>query len=70
MGVVYILPNGELTPVFNIRGCSNVSEYNKKNKDILYSNIDIYNKEGERNYIQYNESTYLINPDKDSTSAA
>ncbi len=68
LGVVYILPNGELTPVFNIRGCSNVSEYDKK--DILYSNIDIYNKEGERNYIQYNESTYLINPDKDSTSAA
>lgn len=69
LGVVYILPNGELTPVFNIRGCSNVSEYDK-NKTELYSNIDIYNKEGERNYIQYNESTYLINPDKDSTSTA
>ena len=65
LGVVYILPNGELTPVFNIRGCSNVSEYDKEDKDILYSNIDIYNKEGERNYIQYSESTYLINPDKD-----
>lgn len=70
LGVVYILPNGELTPVFNIRGCSNVNEYDKEDKDILYSNIDIYNKEGERNYIQYNESTYLINPDKDSTSTA
>lgn len=78
LGVVYILPNGELTPVFNIRGCSNVSEYGENKakdkvedkKDILYSNIDIYNKEGERNYIQYNESTYLINPDKDSTSLA
>ena len=68
LGVVYILPNGELTPVFNIRGCSNVSEYDKE--DILYSNIDIYNKEGERNYIQYNESTYLINPDKNSISSA
>lgn len=70
LGVVYILPNGELTPVFNIRGCNNVSEYNKEDKDILYSNIDIYNKEGERNYIQYDESTYLINPDKNSTSTA
>ena len=66
LGVVYILPNGELTPVFNIRGCSNVSEYDK-NKTELYSNINIY-KNNERNYIQYNESTYLINPDKDSTS--
>ena len=70
LGVVYILPNGELTPVFNIRGCSNVSEYDKEDKDILYSNIDIYNKEGERNYIQYNESTYLINPDKNNISSA
>lgn len=68
LGVVYILPNGELTPVFNIRGCSNVSEYDK-NKTELYSNINIY-KNNERNYIQYNESTYLINPDKDSTSTA
>lgn len=32
LGVVYILPNGELTPVFNIRGCSNVVEYKEPKK--------------------------------------
>lgn len=70
LGVVYILPNGELTPVFNIRGCSNVREYDKdKEEDILYSSINIY-KNNERNYIQYNESTYLINPDKGITRTA
>lgn len=34
LGVVYILPNGELTPVFNIRGCSNVVEYKEPNKKV------------------------------------
>lgn len=33
LGVVYILPNGELTPVFNIRGCSNVVEYKEAKKE-------------------------------------
>lgn len=33
LGVVYILPNGELTPVFNIRGCSNVVEYKEPKKE-------------------------------------
>lgn len=34
LGVVYILPNGELTPVFNIRGCSNVVEYKESKKKV------------------------------------
>lgn len=34
LGVVYILPNGELTPVFNIRGCSNVVEYKEPKKKV------------------------------------
>nr|DAH12184.1 MAG TPA: hypothetical protein [Caudoviricetes sp.]DAV60174.1 MAG TPA: hypothetical protein [Caudoviricetes sp.] len=28
-GIVYILPNGELTPVFNIRGGDLIGEYNE-----------------------------------------
>lgn len=34
LGVVYILPNGELTPVFNIRGCSNAVEYKEPKKKV------------------------------------
>ncbi len=61
LGVVYILPNGELTPVFNIRGCTNIKEYN----DSLYSNIPLYSK-NERNYINYNETDYQLTSNTDA----
>lgn len=62
LGVVFILSNGELTPVFNIRGCSNVQEYSDK---FQYSKISVWEedketKEETRKYINYNESTFLI----------
>ena len=57
LGVVYILPNGELTPVFNIRGCSNVVEYNSDLN--LYSDIPLYIN-NERNYINYSETDYQL----------
>lgn len=62
LGVVFILPNGELTPVFNIRGCSNVQEYND---EFQYTQEKIWEKDKEtgetvRNYIDYNESTFIL----------
>lgn len=60
LGVVFILNNGELSPVFNIRGCTNVGSYNEKQ----YSKISVWitndDSTKERNYITYNESTNLI----------
>lgn len=53
LGVVYILKNGELSPVFNIRGANNI------NSNTKYLDIPIYNGE-DRNYITYNNSTNLI----------
>lgn len=50
LGVVYILPNGQLTPVFNIRGNTNVQKY----KEITYSQYDLPDK------VVYNESNYLV----------
>lgn len=57
LGVVYILPNGELTPVFNIRGCSNVNEFNSNVS--LYTDIPLY-VQNQRNYINYNETDYQL----------
>ena len=50
LGVVYILPNGQLTPVFNIRGNTNVQKYG----EITYSQYNIPDK------VVYNESNYLV----------
>lgn len=51
LGVVYILKNGELSPVFNIRGA--VIE-----KGIDYTKTPIY-IDDQRNYIKYNNSNLL-----------
>lgn len=61
LGVVYIMPNGELSPVFNIRGATNIY-INKTNSydNGFYSNYPVYIN-GERNYVSYNDSTYYIN---------
>ena len=54
-GIVYILPNGELTPVFNVRGGIGIGE------NIGFSKIPIFDENNTRKYVQYNESTnYLI----------
>ena len=59
LGIVYILPNNELTPVFNIRGANNIQEYGiyssdanspyyveekGKYNDGQFSNIPVYLK--------------------------
>ena len=78
LGVVYIMPNNELTPVFNIRGANNIFEFGQnpligkdgsKNlgyNDGQYTEIPIYIKENDkpiRNYIQYSEVDYRVLPD-------
>lgn len=56
LGIVYILPNNELSPVFNIRGGNHITEY----KEDLYTNIPVYKENGERLYINYDEDSNLI----------
>ena len=71
LGIVYIMPNNELSPVFNIRGANNIQEYTEdltktndsKYNDGQFSNIPVWkyeNKNKVRNYIQYNENDYQI----------
>ena len=61
LGVVFILNNGELSPVFNIRGCSNMQPYSEDStKSFKYADIKVW-KDDERNYIDYNETNFLIN---------
>lgn len=56
-GIVYLMSNGTLSPVFNIRGMF-FTDYNQP-----YSEFNIYNTENEvvtRNYITYNEDTGIV----------
>lgn len=53
-GIVYLLNNGSLSPVFNIRGCPNIKSNTK------YTDFPLFNENGERNYIDYNEENFLI----------
>ena len=56
-GVVYLMSNGTLSPVFNIRGAF-FNDYEQQ-----YNNFQIYNTvDGQeiRNYITYNEDTGII----------
>ena len=63
LGIVYIMPNGELTPVFNIRGGCNITDYTKpeyEDEYDQYSYLPLYNEEGERQYINYNDETFNV----------
>ena len=78
IGIVYIMPNNELSPVFNIRGANNIYDFNGRNikgdhslyNDGQFSEFPVWieEKDGQkiRNYIQYNESNYKIIIDKES----
>ena len=71
-GVVYILPNNELTPVFNVRGADNIFAYRnnpltqmpQNDEDTFddgqFTKFPVYDKEGKRCYIEYNENNYQI----------
>lgn len=54
LGIVYIMSNGQLSPVFNIRGAENIDSETK------YSTIPFTNKNDKRNYIITEEDTYKI----------
>jgi len=56
-GIVYILSDGTLSPVFNIRGRDNLDQWT----DIFanYNDISLY-KNGERNFISFNEETHIM----------
>ena len=62
LGVVYIMPNGELSPVFNIRGATNIYVNNTNSyNNSFYSDYPIYDQDGNRQYIPYDDSNYYIN---------
>lgn len=54
-GIVYIMSNNSLSPVFNVRGMDLTND-NKYSEASVYKNDDRY-------YISYNEETYLITND-------
>lgn len=64
-GIVYILPNGELSPVFNIRGNYAIKEFIGQNTyiDDQYTKIPVFetiNNIQQRNKVNYNEESYTL----------
>ncbi len=69
-GIVYILNNGELSPVFNIRGNYDIKEFNSTENDYIddqYAKIPVWDEEGKRKHIVYNEETFLLLEDNRTT---
>lgn len=54
LGIVYILNDGSLSPVFNIRGTSDLSQTTS------YNEVDLYDNNYKRKYILYNEETFIV----------
>ena len=61
-GIVYILPNNQLTPVFNVRGAIDIGALGKQ-----FSEFDVYDND-ERHYIKYNENTFLLTEVQNNTT--
>lgn len=53
-GIVYILNDYTLSPVFNLRGHKELTESTQ------YDDYDLYLSNGERNYISYNKETFAL----------
>ena len=55
-GIVYILPNGELTPVFNVRGAYDIGQSGG------FTDKSIWTDESktQRQYIEYNDTNFLL----------
>ena len=53
-GIVYILNDYTLSPVFNLRGTKELTT------STVYSDYDLYLKDGSRNYISYNKETFAL----------
>lgn len=64
LGVVYIMKDNTLSPVFNIRGKANIDDSNS------YSKFSFYNTStGDRVYVSYQEDTNLIIPSDTSENS-
>lgn len=61
LGIVYIMPNNELSPVFNIRGANNLG------LESAYADIPIYEDDGTRRKVTYNEETFYIQEENTTT---
>lgn len=57
LGVVYILNDDSLSPVFNIRG---VNDLPYVSDSFTWTNIDLKDAYGNRNYLSYDETTYAV----------
>lgn len=66
-GVVYLMSNGTLSPVFNIRGMFFTDYQQTYNKFSVYNTIDEVTT---RNYITYNEDTGIVYKSVDSDQAS
>ena len=66
-GVVYLMSNGTLSPVFNIRGMFFTDYQQTYNKFNVYNTIDGVTT---RNYITYNEDTGIVYKSVDSGQAS
>ena len=73
LGIVYILKDNTLSPVFNIRGRIGVKQYTdySHNDDGVnssaYTKIAVYNQDKSRKKVNYDESTYYVLPEGEST---
>ena len=60
-GIVYILNDGTLTPVFNVRGIKDIPEASMiKDRLGKYSEFEFIDNDENRTYITYNEETNII----------
>lgn len=65
LGIVYILSNNELSPVFNIRGAHKITEFQEGKSsayDDQYSHFGFNEPDGSEIKIQYNEEDFTIIP--------
>ena len=60
VGIVYILSNGELSPVFNIRGGTGIKPYD--DPSFQFSQFNFENEDGSKIKIEYNEQDYTVIP--------
>lgn len=62
-GIVYIMSDNSLSPVFNIRGIGKLKT--QKEMDNLYAEFPFYNDDlkTSRKYINYEEDTYILTPE-------
>lgn len=58
-GIVYIMPDNTLSPVFNIRGGYGIPETTEG----VYSYIPVYDSKGHRKYITFDEENFSLIPE-------